>query len=134
MTKYHYANTGFEYGTIGSVSLFPAYADVISMSIDVGNFDFIGAYITSAYFEYYDVTVQGWRDNVLVDSTTIKPSCYQANWFDFDYQDIDTIVFIPEHHIAIDNITYIPVPATIFLLASGLIGLAGLGRTKLRRS
>jgi len=141
--KYH-PGSGYDYGTIGNVSLFTAYAADISMSD--GYWDFNGAYITAAWNTGQDVTVEGWRDGSLIYSTTIIISYNGPYWFDFNYENIDTVWFRPGdsgtnaglggygHHIVIDNIdvTPIPEPATLFLLGSGLIGLAGIGRRKFK--
>ena len=144
ITDKHLPGSGYDYGTIGKVSLFTAYAADISMSD--GYWDFNGAYITAAWNTGQDVTVEGWQDGSLIYSTTIITSYDGPYWFDFNYENIDTVWFRPGdlgtnaglggsgHHIVIDNINApIPEPTTLFLLGSGLIGLAGLGRKTFKR-
>lgn len=107
ITKYAIPGTGYEYGTIGRVSLFTAYAYDISVSY--GSFDFYGAYITAAWDTTEDVVVQGWQAGTLVYSETITTGNDQAYWFDFNFTDIDTLWFIPlGNHIVIDEITFEP--------------------------
>jgi hypothetical protein len=133
ITKGYHPGSGYDYGTMGNVSLFTAYAAPISMG-SAATFDFYGAYITAAWDSSENVVVEGWRSDSLVYSQTIETHNDKAYWFVFNYQDIDTLTFTPEDsnagHIAIDNLTYnaVPVPGAVYLLGFGLAGLAGLRR------
>jgi hypothetical protein len=105
MTKYRQSKTGYEYGTIGRVSLYNSYAKDVSLSDGV--FDFSGAYITSAWDSPVQVVVEGWRDGSLVYTETITTHNDQAYWFDFSFTNIDTLWFRPlGRHIVIDDITF----------------------------
>jgi hypothetical protein len=105
ITKYRQSKTGYEYGTIGRVSLFTSYAKDVSLSDGV--FDFSGAYITSYDLMTEQVVVEGWRDGSLVYTETITTNNDQAYWFDFSFTNIDTLWFRPlGRHIVIDDITF----------------------------
>ncbi len=105
MTKYFYPGSGYEYGTIGRVSLFTKWAHSISMAD--GSFNFDGAYITAAWDSAEQVIIEGWKDSSLKYTQTITTYNDKAYWFDFDFIDVDTVWFIPDgNQIAIDNITY----------------------------
>ena len=105
ITKYRMPDSGYEYGTIGRVSLFTWNGAGLSLSDGV--FDFSGAYITSAWDSTELVVVEGWRDGSLVYKETITTSYDQAYWFDFSFTNIDTLWFKPlGQQIVIDDITF----------------------------
>jgi len=129
-SRYGYnPDSGFAHGTIGEVCLGTANAADISMGGTT--FDFLGAYITSAWNTNHSFTVEGWKSGALVYSESDITSYESAHWFDFNFYDIDTLWFKPGSgvwvqglggigdHLAIDNITFIPEPMTVSLLAFG---------------
>jgi hypothetical protein len=152
ITNKYDPGSGFDFGTIGNVSLITGWEEDISMNHEY--FNFHGAYITAAWNTGQDATVEGWRDGALAYSKTIMTSYDGPHWFSFDYPGIDTLWFKPGdlgtdagltkdfdyhasgHHLAIDNIlvTYqpsgqaAPLPSTCLLFLSGLIGMAGIKR------
>ncbi len=111
ITKNKNPNSGYDYGTIGNVSLFTGWANNISFS-DNRLFSFTGAYITAAWRSTLDVLVEGYRDDVLVCSQEITTHNDKAYWFNFACYNVDEIWFYPGadndgmngDHIAIDNI------------------------------
>jgi len=129
ITSNYGSETGYEYGTVEHVSIVTIAGNSISITGEA--FDFTGAYITSAWNTDHDFTVEGWRSGTLVYSTNKTTSYDGPNWFDFDFQDIDTLWFKPGtggtdaglggygDHLVIDNITITPEPATMLLLALG---------------
>lgn len=142
ITKGDILDSGFEYGTVGNVSLYTGGGNDISMS--GGYFDFIGAYITAGWNTSQDVTVEGWRDGSLAYSTTIMTYNDGPYWADFNFSGVDTIWFRPGdlgtsgHHIVIDNITFneashSPEPTTLLLFGSGLAGIGLFGRKRFRK-
>lgn len=125
--------TGYEYGTIGHVSLYTAWQESITMGGDP--FRLSGAYVTAAWNEEQDFTVEGWLAEVLVYSHELTTSNDQPYWFDFSQDVVDTVWFIPQDvaggndQLIIDNIHIIPEPATILPL-----GLGGIALLRKRRA
>ena len=105
ITRLALPGTGYEYGTMGEVSLFTAWAQDINLGGALFTFD--GAYITSAWDSSQDVVVEGWAGGLLVYSETVTVYNTTASWFDFDWDGVDTVWFRPQgSHIVIDDITY----------------------------
>jgi hypothetical protein len=135
ITKNHLPGTGYEYGTMGRVSMYTGYAN--SISIQGAVWDLKGSYITAAWDATETVTVEGWLAGVLKYTQDIVTHNDKAYWFNFNFTDIDTVWFKPHgEHLDIDNINgdhcAVPVPPTVWLLGSSLLGLVGF-RKKFRR-
>ncbi|MDD5132406.1 MAG: PEP-CTERM sorting domain-containing protein [bacterium] len=135
ITKYEIPGSGYEYGTIGNASIYTGWANDISFSN--GSFDFNGAYITAAWDVTESVVVEGWKNSSLLYSNTITTYNDKAYWFDFNFDDVDTVWFKPSgNHLCIDNITVnegvapIPEPGTMMLLGTGLAGMLALRRKR----
>lgn len=84
--------SGYEYGTIGHVSMFTWYDDS-NISMGGPPFDFLGAYITGAWNIDQDFTVEGWRSGSLIYSSYQITSYDSPYWFDFDFRNVDTVWF-----------------------------------------
>lgn len=137
MTR-EYATTGttgvgYKNGMLGNVVAYTAGAagtNTVEMSSN-NTFDFIGADITSAWKMNQDVLVQGYYNQQLIYETTIITSSNRAYWFDFNFKGINRLRIVPGNngtdiysdyrgnHLAIDNITTVPEPATLLLLGVG---------------
>jgi hypothetical protein len=124
-TSEYRPGTGYEYGTIGRMSAYTSnHRDISMTSADASAFNFTGAYITAAWLNNEPVTVEGWRSGQCLYTENLHTSTNGPYWFDFNFQNIDTLWFKPinetgNHHIVIDNITITPEPASILLLALG---------------
>jgi len=103
-------------------------------------FDFVGAYLTSAWRDGLSVDVEGYRDGTLVYGQTLIIDTYGPVWFPADYANVDTVRFVAyggTHHdgyagdgtqFALDNLTYsvgtVPTPGAVLLVGVGT-ALAG---------
>jgi hypothetical protein len=121
-----------------------AWANVAS--IDNGNFTFTGAYLTGVWNDGLNVNVVGKRDGVEIYNTTFVVDTYGPKWCNFDFTDIDNLVFtsfggtahpkLPGHgeHFVIDNFTFIqksvPEPTTLSIISIGLMALWGFAAFK----
>lgn len=137
------------------------YCDGYYVGISSGtDFDFNGAYFsifeeTNYGAEASSITLAGFNDGVMVaDPVTLSLSLPYA-WYAVNLINIDMLTITPgtvaynpyavypsgyfEYDggwFAMDNFTYnepVPEPSTILLMGLGLVGLAGLGRKKIRK-
>jgi sulfatase modifying factor 1 len=136
---------GLYYGAVsgqGDIFSNTGYEDTFSIS--GGPFNFIGAYLTAAQNDGLQIDVRGLKDNVEVYSRTVTASFYSPTWFEFDFNNVDSVFFdsyggIPVKiydgtYFVMDDFTYSPVPepTALALLTLGAVGL--LIRCRLRIS
>lgn len=106
-------------------------------------FNFVGVYLAGVWNDGLNVRVQGFANGVVRYDRTVIASATSPTWFEFDFMNIDSVVFnssggTPYWHdgmgtnFAMDNFTYspVPVPAAIWLLGSGLAAFVAVGRRK----
>jgi len=116
ITKGKRPDSGYEAGCIGKVCAYTSsYKDVSMQSVGGKPFDLYGAYITAAWRQQQDFTVEGWSEGKLVYSETLITDPNGPWWFEFEFKDIDTLYFRPgsrfggkKHHLAIDEIMVYP--------------------------
>lgn len=131
INKNYHPGSGYDKGCIGNIAGFTAYAaEVWFEGIGGKDFVFIGAFITAAWDETEDVIVKGYLNGSLIHQVTITTHNDQPYYFNFNWGRVDKVAFAPQGwHIAIDNIdhcTPVPLPGTLLLLGSGILGLVGL--------
>lgn len=122
--------SGFEYGTVGDASIVTGAGNAISMASSTP-FSFLSANITSAWNTDHAFTIEGWLAGTLIHTSSGTTSYDKAYKFDFVFEGIDELRFIPGtgtdvpgggagNHLVIDNITVItPEPCSLLLLGLG---------------
>jgi hypothetical protein len=110
-------------------------------------FTFNGAYLTGAWNDGLNITVDGFNNGAKTYTKTVIASAHTPTYFDFDFSNIDTLHFSgigglnagfsgSGTHFVMDNFTYneathaTPEPATMLLVGSGIAGLIGARRKK----
>lgn len=132
----HAPGSGYDNGTVsGDYVAFNEFANVAT--IDDGLFDFTSAYLTAAWNDGLNITVEGWNSGSLLYSTTVVVDTTGPTLFTFDYLGIDSLVFNSfggvnvglggsGAHFAMDDFTFnesqVPEPGVLALLAMGLVG------------
>lgn len=150
ITKDLYPGSGYDYGTIGTTSAFSAFSDDLWLKItDDSTFDFAGCYLTAAWNEDLVIQARGLLDGFDIFNVITVVGPYAPTWFSFNFSGIDELIFSSSGgidaglggsggHFVPDNLTLgkiepIPEPATMLLLGSGLIGMAGFSRKKFKK-
>jgi hypothetical protein len=142
--KFALPNTGFEKGVVSGNHA--AYNDFAATATTSGNlFDFNGAYLTGAWNDGLKIEVTGILGGVASYSKTVMVNTAHAQWFDFNFFEIDSLSFFAYggtrnpntdgegEHFILDNFTYnephsvtqASEPSTLILLGLG-IALFGL--------
>lgn len=136
--------TGYDYGSVSGDMVAFNYYGYTPSNIDLvgsGAFDFNGAWFTSAWYDQ-NVSFKGYSDGTLqYTSSDYAINTTVPMWIGLDWTGIDRLVIDNTNaQWAMDDFTYnesgapIPEPATVLLLGTGLIGLAGIGRKRFRRN
>ncbi len=108
-----------------------------------GGFTFDGAYLSAGWLDGLNLDVKGFSGGVELFSTTVVVNVSAPTWFGFNYTGIDELVFnaynggSSQTQFALDDFTVsnftplaVPVPAALWLFASGFVALLGWGRRK----
>jgi hypothetical protein len=133
----------------GTYVAFNEYA--LTATVSHGSFTFNSAYFTAAWNNGLNVTVDGYLNNVLVDTKSFTVDTAGPTLVNFDFQGIDKLVFnsfgcTPDNtylghgagaHFAMDNFTFneatvAPLPSPV-LMGMTLLGGTGLAHFFRRR-
>ncbi|MDY6844903.1 MAG: PEP-CTERM sorting domain-containing protein [Thermodesulfobacteriota bacterium] len=138
----YYPESGYDKGTVsGHYTAFNGLPQAAAISD--GLFDFHGVYLTSAWEDGNEITIEGYLGTTLLYSTMVIVDTNSPTWFDSNFFGIDRLALSSQLcQFVMDDFTYdysetsdcaptpTPEPGTIFLLGAGLFGLAGMGRKK----
>lgn len=131
--------------TSGGWSAYNLYGN--DAAISAGTlFDFDGVHLTAAFHDNLSVNVKGFQGGQLIHDETVGVNTLSAQWFEFGFSNIDTLVFSsfgPDvnnqasaqgSHFAIDDFSFsqssvsVPEPSSFLLLGAGMALLAGFRR------
>ena len=134
---------GYAYGSAsGYFSIYNRFGSPAELHADA--FYFEGAHFTAAWNQDLNLTLSGFYQGQLSWKRVIVFDAIQPTWFDLsDTGLVDQINFssfggtpywseTSQYHFIMDDVTMSPVPepATILLLATGLMGLLGIGHSR----
>ena len=108
--------SGYVNGTISGDFVALNGSGLVATASD-GLFTFNGAYLTAAWNNGLNISVQGLKGEVILYTQDVVVDTTGATWFDFNYTDIDKLVFSPSGgvnagvggsgtHFVMDNFTY----------------------------
>ena len=122
--------SGFENGVVSdSYVAFNSYGNS-SLILRDSAFDFEGAYLTAAWNDGLEITVDGYSDGFLEYTTTVIINTTNPIFFTFNYIDVDKLEFTAfggtnaglggsGTYFSMDDFTYVPEPTTLLLFALG---------------
>lgn len=142
-------NTGFEKGVVSGQ--YAAYNDfAATATISGSRFDFNGAFLTGAWNDGLNIEVTGSANGLASYSKTVVVNSAQAQWFDFNFLDIDSLSFRSfggeknrlldgeGEHFILDNFTFnepvnstqVPEPPALILFGMGIFFLGMINRRR----
>lgn len=136
INRHYHSGSGYDLGTVsGEYSAFNAFANVVSAS--QSDFDFNGAYLTSAWDSSLYIDLKGFKDGNVIYSQTVVVSNTAPTWFTFDFLNIDTLQIASRgSQFVMDNMLYndgseVPAPSAIIgMIGLGAVGLVGAVRRR----
>ncbi len=134
--KNHHPGTGYDLGRV-SGDYAAWYYDSASVS-SATDFNFTGAYFSSAWDSTLSILLEGWNDGAKIYSDFISVVDTGPTWEGMNYLGIDELKIISQgNQFVMDDFTFdesepspTPEPTTMLLFGVGLIGLAGVNRRK----
>lgn len=100
--------SGYDKGTVsGTNTAFNAYANPATVSISSGTFDFNNAYLTAAWIDGNEISVEGLFNGESKYSKTVAVNTQNPTKFDFNFLGINQLKFkSSKQHFALDNFTF----------------------------
>lgn len=128
--KTYLPGSGYDHGAVSGNNVAWTWGGSLSTASN-NPFDFNGAYLTSAWSKYDNITITGSLNGVQKYSNTITVNNQNPTFFGVSYQGIDRLTFSSySSQLAIDNISYTPVntpePNSISMILMGLFSLTGI--------
>ena len=126
--------SGYDNGTVsGEYVAFNLYYDDVTITRD-SVFDFQGVYLTAAWDNGLNITIDGYLDSSLEYTTTVIVDTTGPTLFDLNYLGIDKLEFTAfggtdaglggnGSYFAMDNFTFVPEPNTFALISFGVVVL-----------
>jgi len=137
---------GYRYGMVSPSNVaFNGFGNPAEIDAIGTKFNFLGAYLTGAWYSNLNVQIEGFRGGSLVYNLTVQAAATNATLFTFNYLDIDRLYFDSYggdnagfggngEQFVMDNFMFefIPEPSSFLLAALAAVSLAAVLRRKRR--
>lgn len=129
--------SGYFNGTVSPNNVaYNAFANPARVRSPRGTFDFEGAYLTGAWNNGLNITVDGYHNSTLLYSQTVTVDTTSPTWFTFNYDGINFLRFtsfgginagyggggahFAMDNFTVDNFTVVPEPFTLLGVGTAL--------------
>ncbi|MCX7726134.1 MAG: hypothetical protein N2053_04725 [Chitinispirillaceae bacterium] len=104
-------------------------------TIDGKPFNFESAYLTSVWIDNLSVNIKGLKNGTEIYNQTVIVNTDAPTYFEFNFKNIDQLIFSSDVHFVIDNFSYSNVaePNSFLSIFMGLLGFLGITGFSKRR-